>query len=117
MKIKDCPFCGSKCFDIPVGRLYQIECPVCSACSGRFPYVRKAIKAWNKRASKNVTDAQQQGKVMKHELVAVHANGEGWGLQVEVDGNSVAEIPWPKGWPIFVDGGWMREHGFRVVHA
>ena len=76
---------------------------------------RELLKKADSVASKNTV--QQQGKVMKHELVAVHANGEGWGLQVEVDGNSVAEIPWPKGWPIFVDGGWMREHGFRVVHA
>jgi len=80
-----------------------------------------------KIGDKLLADIEQQKKCahtpadeppqIKHELVAVHAGGEGWGLSVEVNGDSVAEIPWPNNWPEIVNGDWMREHGFKVVHA
>lgn len=54
------------------------------------------------------------------ELVAVHdGRGESacWGLYVEYDGESVADLPWPKDWPENVNGEFLEQRGFRIITA
>lgn len=54
------------------------------------------------------------------ELVAVH-DGAGesatFGLYVEYDGESVAELSWPADWPDRVDAAFLRQKGFKVIIA
>ena len=69
IKLKPCPFCGSKMIEISKLNLLNSWCSICVACGCTGPGVHftadQAARAWNKRYDFKTKSAALYGKSVK----------------------------------------------------